>query len=68
MIRVVRSPDGVTSVNASGKSPGRGAYVCRNIACVRLAKKKNAFTRALKAPVEPDIYDQLEEICLDGDG
>ncbi|MDR2665263.1 MAG: YlxR family protein, partial [Oscillospiraceae bacterium] len=29
LIRVVRSPEGVVSLDPKGKSPGRGAYLCR---------------------------------------
>lgn len=66
LLRVVRSPDGTVQVSVSGKAPGRGAYVCANIACVRLAKKKNALSRALKHPVEKDVYERLEALCRDG--
>jgi predicted RNA-binding protein YlxR (DUF448 family) len=65
LIRVVRSPDGLVSVDA-GKGQGRGAYVCVNAACVLAARRKNALRRALGAPVGPEIYDRLEELCADG--
>ena len=28
LLRIVRSPDGVVSVDRNGKAPGRGAYIC----------------------------------------
>ena len=28
LIRVVKSPEGVISLDKTGRSPGRGAYVC----------------------------------------
>ncbi|HAZ19377.1 MAG TPA: DUF448 domain-containing protein, partial [Clostridiales bacterium] len=28
LIRIVRSPEGVISTDATGKKPGRGAYIC----------------------------------------
>lgn len=65
LIRVVRSPSGTVSVNAAGKAPGRGAYICPSLACVSLAKKKNALSKALKISLEQDIYRQLEEMCVD---
>jgi predicted RNA-binding protein YlxR (DUF448 family) len=48
----------------SGKALGRGAYVCANPACLAAARKKNALARALKAPVGPEIYEKLEELCV----
>lgn len=67
LLRVVRSPDGVVSVSTSGKNPGRGAYVCAKLECVRSASKKNSLSRSLKQPVGSEIYRQLEELCVDGE-
>ena len=33
LIRVVRSPDGKTFVDETGKANGRGAYLCRDRVC-----------------------------------
>jgi predicted RNA-binding protein YlxR (DUF448 family) len=65
MIRVVRAPDGTVSLNAAGKAPGRGAYICADAACVRTAAKKNALARALKCQVDRTLYASLEELCLE---
>jgi predicted RNA-binding protein YlxR (DUF448 family) len=48
-----------------GRSQGRGAYVCADPACLAAARKKNALGRALKAPVGTEIYDRLEELCIE---
>ncbi|MDR1482457.1 MAG: YlxR family protein [Synergistaceae bacterium] len=64
LIRVARSPSGVIAID-SGRAPGRGAYVCANPVCLAAARKKNALTRALKAPVGPEIYKKLEELCVE---
>jgi predicted RNA-binding protein YlxR (DUF448 family) len=60
LIRIVRSPQGEIQIDLTGKKPGRGAYLCGKVACFKLAKKSKAFERALKAPVNVDIYDRLE--------
>jgi predicted RNA-binding protein YlxR (DUF448 family) len=67
MLRIVRSPLGEVSINATGKAPGRGAYICSDIACVRMAMKKGALARALKHPVDRGIYALLEEMCHERD-
>lgn len=61
LIRVVRTPEANVLIDLTGKKAGRGAYLCGQVDCFRLAKKSKAFDRALKAQVEPVIYDQLEQ-------
>ena len=47
LIRAVKSPEGVVSLDFKGKMPGRGAYVCVNAECLKKAKKTRALERAL---------------------
>ena len=61
MIRVVRSPENVYSVDMTGKSPGRGAYICRNEECFRRAEKEHGFERAFKSKMEAAIYETLRK-------
>ena len=57
LVRVVRSPEGVISLDFRGKAPGRGAYVCPNLECLRRARKARSLERSL----DTAIYDALEE-------
>jgi predicted RNA-binding protein YlxR (DUF448 family) len=43
--------DGELAIDASGRLPGRGAYVCGED-CYETARKRNAFNRALKSAVQ----------------
>ena len=61
MIRVVRSPENVYSVDVTGKSPGRGAYICRNEECFRHAEKEHGFERAFQSKMEAAIYETLRK-------
>ena len=61
MIRGVRSPDNVYSVDMTGKSPGRGAYICRNEECFRRAEREHGFERAFKSKMEAAIYEALRK-------
>ena len=47
LVRVVRSPEGEISVDLRGKASGRGAYVCRDTACLTQALKSKAIERNL---------------------
>ena len=59
LVRVVRDASGVATLDATGRAPGRGAYLHRDPACVEIARKKRALDRALKASVGPEIWTEL---------
>lgn len=72
LIRIVKAPDvknengevvspGEISVDLTGKKPGRGAYVCRSIACLTSAKKARRLEKAFSCRVSEEIYKRLEE-------
>jgi predicted RNA-binding protein YlxR (DUF448 family) len=64
LLRVVRGRDGTVSVDVTGKSPGRGAYICADAGCVRAAAKKNALSRSFRSHVERGIYEKLSLLIL----
>ena len=35
-VRIVRSKEGELSVDLTGKKPGRGAYLCRNLSLIHI--------------------------------
>lgn len=61
LIRVVRSPEGVFSLDLSGRAAGRGAYMCRNSACLQKAKKTKRLEAAFSSKIEEEVYLRLEE-------
>ena len=63
LLRVVRTPDGAVIYDPTGKANGRGAYVCRDLKCVEAARKKKAFSRALKTEAPDSLYDELADLC-----
>jgi hypothetical protein len=58
-VRVVRTPQGPIVFDATGRMPGRGAYLCREAACWDLAGRKRALEHALKAPIPADLVETL---------
>ncbi|MET0018217.1 DUF448 domain-containing protein [Oscillibacter sp.] len=60
LIRVVKSPEGEVSLDEKGRKPGRGAYVCPNVECLRKARKSRALERAFEAQIPPEVYDAME--------
>ena len=61
MIRVVRSPEGDVSLDPVGKKPGRGAYVCRNAACLKRAIKQKQLERQLDIALTEEVSRALNE-------
>ena len=59
LVRVVRSPEGAISLDPKGKKPGRGAYICRDPACLSLARKKRGLERVLGNPIPEDVFGDL---------
>ena len=72
LVRVVKAPEvkddsgqgigpGEISLDLTGRKPGRGAYVCKDINCLRAARKSKRFERVFSCPIPAEVYDRLEE-------
>ena len=48
LIRIVRTPQGLVTVDRTGKSAGRGAYLCGSVTCWERGMRKGALERSLK--------------------
>lgn len=68
LIRVVRSPQGDVSLDFRGKAPGRGAYLCRDVGCLKKAVKSRALERTLTVTVPQEVYEKLLAEMEAGDG
>ena len=68
LIRVVRSPEGQVTLDFKGKAPGRGAYVCPAMQCLKKAVKAKALERAFSTQIPAEIYEALEKEMEAGDG
>lgn len=66
LIRVVRNKEGEVFVDPTGKQNGRGAYLTVDLDVIAKAEETNALGRALKAEIDPAIYDQLREFAGKG--
>ena len=78
LVRAVKAPDvkneagevigpGAVSLDLTGRKPGRGAYLCRSVECLRAARKARRLERAFSCQIPDAIYDAMEEeIAQDG--
>ena len=55
LMRVVRTAEGELKLDLTGKLSGRGAYLCRDAACMNKAIKTRALERALEAPMNDEL-------------
>lgn len=70
LVRVVRAPEkadengvvtgGEISLDLTGKKPGRGAYVCHDLECLKKARKARKFERAFSCKIPDEVYDTME--------
>ena len=57
---MVRDPEGNISLDFTGKKSGRGAYICRSLACLKKARKSKRLERSLDCLIPDEVYDALE--------
>lgn len=60
LIRVVKSPEGEISLDLTGKKSGRGAYVCPDAGCLKLARKAKRFEKSFECRISDEVYDTME--------
>ncbi|MDD5952645.1 MAG: YlxR family protein [Oscillospiraceae bacterium] len=79
LVRVVRAPSvtdedgavlqmGEISLDTTGKKSGRGAYVCKNPACLQQARKARRLERAFSCKIPDELYQSLEKEMSQIDG
>ena len=61
LLRVVRDPEGNVSLDFTGKKSGRGAYICRSVACLKKARKTGRLSRSLECEIPDAVFAQMEE-------
>ena len=61
LLRVVRDPDGNVSLDFTGKKSGRGAYICKNVACLKKAQKTKRLSRVLECEIPDEVFAAMEE-------
>ncbi len=61
LIRIVHTPEDTFSIDPTGRKNGRGAYICRDSACLEKAIKRKALDRAFKVTVSEETQQALRE-------
>lgn len=66
LIRVVRAPDGGVSLDFTGKKSGRGAYLCKEMSCLKKAIKGKRLDSHLETVIPEEVYLSLQEEMAKG--
>lgn len=61
MMRVLKTADGAIVLDVTGKKNGRGAYLCMQRDCLKLARKNKGLERSFKMSIPNEVYDSLEK-------
>ena len=61
LLRVVRTPEGEILLDFTGKKSGRGAYICRDVECLKKARRSGRIGRSLDVTVPEEVYDRMEK-------
>ena len=60
LLRVVRTPEGTVELDPTGKRNGRGAYICPQVDCFKVAVKGKRFEKAFEIELSPQVIEELE--------
>ncbi len=60
LVRVLRTPDGQIIIDLTGKKSGRGAYLCKSVACLKKARRSKRIENSLECTIPDEVFDRLE--------
>jgi predicted RNA-binding protein YlxR (DUF448 family) len=61
LVRVVKNKEGEIFLDLTGKKEGRGAYICRDLTCLKKAVKARRFEREFACKIPDEIFGKMEE-------
>ena len=64
LIRIVKNNEGQVSIDKTGKTNGRGAYICNNTECLEKVIKTKRLEKVLDIKISDEIYENLRGVIL----
>ncbi|MBQ8575844.1 MAG: YlxR family protein [Clostridia bacterium] len=61
LVRVVKTPDDRVLIDLTGRVNGRGAYICPNAECLKIARKSKRIEKSFQMQIPNEVYDKMEE-------
>ena len=67
LVRILRTPEGNIVLDLTGKKSGRGAYICKNPACLKKLRKNRRAESNLGVSIPEEVWDALEAQMAEGE-
>lgn len=67
LLRIVKNKEGKIFVDETGKANGRGAYICKDTACLEKLKKQKVLNKTFKMMIEDSVYEEIKGAILGRD-
>ena len=64
LIRIVKTADGNIILDTTGKTAGRGAYLCNNIECLEKAIKTKRLEKSLDTKISEEVYESIRGVII----
>lgn len=61
LVRIVKSKENEISIDFTGKKAGRGAYICKSIACYETVKRQKKIEKAFGTVISNEVYNTLRQ-------
>ena len=65
LVRVVKTPEGTVELDFIGKKSGRGAYLCREMDCLKSCRKSRRLEKSFGCRIPDEVYQKLEQELAD---
>ena len=62
LFRIVLVKGKEPDLDLSYKIQGRGAYICKDVNCIKNGSKRRSIERSLSHSVKSEIYEEMSEI------
>ena len=61
LLRILKTPEDMIILDATGRKNGRGAYLCYSGECLQRAFKTKGLERSFRMKILPEVYERLEK-------
>lgn len=67
LVRVVKTPEDEILIDLTGRKNGRGAYICRDVECLKKARKSKRIEKSFQCSISDKVYDDMEQELKNGE-
>ena len=61
LLRIVKTPENEIALDFTGKKSGRGAYICKNVDCLKKSRKSKKLERTFSLQIPDETIKLIEE-------